>query len=135
MIRHFVEFYSPGSFVAERTTRRIGSWDLDRAVEMSRGIKERHGSRPYGFRFQTRGRSQEELDSRIIEKSGFYWLPGARILTIEEIRADPAPYGKTLDNMEMNGWECVVHSAAGGYSVTIPHHDDDVILSEEHYRT
>ena len=54
MQRHFVTFYSPGTIVAETTTREIDSWNVDDAVAMSRFIQERYGARPYGFRFSTR---------------------------------------------------------------------------------
>lgn len=46
MKAHFVHFRSPGTFFAEESTRPIESWDTDKAVEMAREIKERHGARP-----------------------------------------------------------------------------------------
>ena len=45
--QHFVTFYSPGTFVSETSTEPIDSWDVEKAVAMSRGIVERHGAKPY----------------------------------------------------------------------------------------
>lgn len=65
MKKHFVTFFSPGTFVSETSEKPIDSWDVDTAVEMSTQILERHGARPYGFRFSTRERGQEDLDSKV----------------------------------------------------------------------
>ena len=48
MEKHFVTFYSPGTFAAETSRKPIESWDVDKAVAMSKEIKERHGALPYG---------------------------------------------------------------------------------------
>ena len=42
MKAHFVTFSSPGTFVHEETTKPIGSWDTEKAIEMAREITERH---------------------------------------------------------------------------------------------
>ena len=47
MNKHFVTFYSPGSFVAETTTREIESWDIRKAQEMADKISERYDATPY----------------------------------------------------------------------------------------
>ena len=49
MQKHFVTFYSPGTFVAETSCLPIDSWNVDEAREMAHGIKERHGATPWGF--------------------------------------------------------------------------------------
>lgn len=38
MEKHFVTFYSPGTFVAESSEQPIASWDTDAAVVMARAI-------------------------------------------------------------------------------------------------
>src|ERR1035437_7684313 len=84
--KHFVTFYSPGTFVAEDTEKSIDSWDIEKAKKMARSIKERHGACPYGFRFTTRGRSSEDLDSKIVKTSPLYWL-GGKVETLAEVEA------------------------------------------------
>ena len=76
MKKHFVTFLSPGTFVAEESTKPIDSWDVDKAVKMARSIKERHNARPYGFQFSTRERGPDDLDSKVTKQSGVYWLGG-----------------------------------------------------------
>lgn len=49
-----VTFYSPGTFVSETSDVPIDSWDIEKAKELARGIKERHNATPYGFRFRKR---------------------------------------------------------------------------------
>jgi len=43
MKKHFVHFLSPGTFVAEETSKPIASWSVEKAVKMAREITERHG--------------------------------------------------------------------------------------------
>lgn len=54
MEKHFVIFYSPGTFVHETTEKEIAAWNTQAAMDMARGIKERYGATPYGFQFITR---------------------------------------------------------------------------------
>jgi hypothetical protein len=77
MEKHFVEFLSPGTFFAEITTVPIESWDTKKAQELAHGISERHSATPYGFRFITRSRGQDDLDSKVTARSGMYFLGGA----------------------------------------------------------
>lgn len=113
LVKPFVTFYSPGSFFAEMTTKEIASWDVELAKKMAGEIVERHGARPYGFRFIKRSRREDELDSRIVEESPFYFL-GGKIETIEEIRARNDPDEKILlGNMESNGWDRIWRSPDG----------------------
>ena len=110
----FVTFYSPGTLVAEQTTKPINSWDVDAAIEMARGIKERHSAIPYGFCFTTRRREDDELDSHEVERSNFYWL-GGDVLTLAEIK-------------ERNGWDRVIENN-NSWRWTQPPEADDVILN------
>ena len=108
MQQHFVTFLSPGTFVSEQTEKPIEAWDVDTAVAMARDIKERHGARPYGFVFTTRGRTDADLDSREIARSNLYYL-GGRIETREEVEARNDPKEEVLRaNMRMNDVEKVI---------------------------
>ena len=108
MIKHFVTFYSPGTFVAESTTKPIIAWNINKAIKMSKGIQERYGALPYGFQFITKQRREDELDSRIVDRSGIYYL-GGEVLTLEQVKEKNDPNNETLiRNMECNGWDKIV---------------------------
>lgn len=127
MQKHFVEFFSPGTVVAEKSLKPIDSWDVDQAISMSRAIKERHGSLPYGFQFITRGREPDELDSKIIEKSNMYYL-GGKVFTIDEIRSRAYLNEKILlSNMECNKWKRVIINN-NSWKWTQPLKDNDIVL-------
>lgn len=130
MQQHFVTFYSPGTFVAETTQKPIDSWDVDRAAQMAKGITERYGAKPYGFVFSTRARGDDELDSKVVSKSPFYYLSG-KIETIEEIRKRNDPKERILlSNMEINGYEKVIRMT-DGWAWSQPLEKDDVVLNQE----
>lgn len=127
--QHFVSFYSPGTFVAEETTKPIASWNADDAVAMACLITERHGAKPYGFRFTTRGRADEELDSKVIAKSPMHYI-GGKVETIEEVEARNDPGESILrSNMRCNGYKRIWVSTQG-WKWTQPLNDDDVVLAE-----
>lgn len=125
--RNFVTFYSPGTFVAERTTQPIDSWDVDEAVKRAALIVERYGARPYGFRFSSRKRGPDDLDSREASSSGIYYL-GGTVLTLEEVKERGDPKDRILiGNMESNGYQRVVTND-NSWTWTMPLHDDDTVL-------
>lgn len=130
MKAHFVTFYSPGSFVAEDNTKPIDSWDVDKARKMAEAITERYGAIPYGFRFTTRSRGPDELDSKVTATSPFYYLPHCKVETLEEIarRDDPAE-SILRSNMRINGWDRVV-TTTKGWKWTQPLDKDDVVLAD-----
>lgn len=124
MIKHFVTFSSPGTFFSEERTLEIDSWDAAKAVEMSKGIVERYNATPFAFRFTTRGRSEEELDSKIIAMSNRYYL-GGTAMTVEDVKREVPDSKILVSNMELNGWERVIKTPFGNIQ---PLHDGDVIL-------
>ena len=131
MRRHFVTFYSPGTFTGKTTTESIPSWDVDLAMEMAGDITDRCNCRPYGFRFSTRQRDDDDLDSREVEKSNLYYLPGAKVRTISDIRDDNNPCNRTLlSNMETNGWAKIVVSSPP-WKWTRPFMSGDIILTSK----
>lgn len=127
MQKHFVTFFSPGTFIDEITTLEIDSWDVKKAIKLSESIKERHGATPYGFHFSTRGRKDDELDSKNIAVSPTYYLGGS-IETLEKIKERNSPDDRILiSNMECNGWNRVITNT-NSWKITKPLYDTDVIL-------
>lgn len=127
MIKHFVRFYSPGTFCAEMTDKPIDSWDVDKAMSMAHEIHERYNARPYGFRFITRERGKDDLDSKETRKSIMYYLGGV-VQTLDDIKAQNNPKNKILiDNMEMNNIKrCITNG--NSWQWTQLFNDDDVVL-------
>jgi hypothetical protein len=127
MKKHFVEFYSPGTIVPEITTKAIDSWDIEKAINMSENIKERHGSTPYGFCFITKERKDNELDSRESKRSNFYYL-GGKVLTLDDIKKRNDPKDEILiSNMKTNGYKKVIENN-NSWKVTLPFSESDIIL-------
>jgi uncharacterized protein YprB with RNaseH-like and TPR domain len=106
--KHFVTFYSPGTFVSEETTKPIDSWDIEAASKMAHTITERYGATPYAFQFSTRGHGDDDLDSKTIATSGRYYL-GGKIETLRQVKARNDPKERILlSNMECNGWKKII---------------------------
>jgi hypothetical protein len=127
--RHFVTFYSPGTFVAETSEKPIDKWDVKTAVEMARSITERYGATPYGFRFSTRERKPDELDSKVAKSSGMYFI-NCKVLTVEDIVNQRNPKNEILiGNMRHNGWDRVVQTKKG-WVFTLPLGKDDIVLED-----
>lgn len=127
MKKHFVQFLSPGTFVSEITQKDIDSWDVEQAKVMAHAIKERHNATPYGFRFITRERKENELDSSVTQTSNVYYL-GGRVLTLEDVKARNDSKDSTLIwNMEANKIDRVIENT-NSWKVTMPLEKDDVVL-------
>lgn len=128
MEKHFVTFYSPGTFVAETTEKPIDSWDVKEAQRMAKSITERYGATPYAFQFTTRGRGPDDLDSKVTKRSGMHYMHG-KVETLAEIEARNDPSEAILrSNMRGNGWDRVVTNTKG-YRWTQPLGKDDVVLA------
>lgn len=129
MKKHFVTFFSPGTLIAETTEKPIDAWDIDKAVILSRSVTERYGAKPYGFRFSTRERSNDDLDSKVTKNSPMYYL-GGKSLSLDELKAENNPDNEILiQNIECNGWRRVIRNN-NSWEWTQPLNDDDVILTE-----
>lgn len=126
MQKHFVVFLSPGTFVDEESMREIDSWDTAMAMEMAGGVLERHGATPYGFRFITRARGPEDLDSMVVARSRTYFL-GGKVETLEEVEARNDPAERILRlNMKTNGFSIVVNT--NSWKTVKPLMEGDVVL-------
>lgn len=127
MEKHFVTFYSPGTFVAEQTTKPIESWDVNEAMAMATKISERNAATPYGFKFSTRGRGENDLDSKVIKSSNFYYL-GGEVMTLQQVKDKHDPKDNILiSNMECNGWDRIVVNR-NSWRWTQPLEESDVVL-------
>jgi hypothetical protein len=127
MKKHFVVFRSPGTFFHEETTKEIGSWDVEEAKKMARGITERYGATPFGFYFITRSRKADDLDSSVSAKSNMYYL-GGKIETLEEVKARATKDDNILiRNMECNGYQRIITNT-NSWRVTQPLNTGDVVL-------
>lgn len=126
--QHFVTFYSPGTFMAEDTTKPIDAWDTDAALKLAAEITERYGAKPYGFRFTTRGREDHELDSKVIATSPMHYF-GVKVETLAEVQARNLPDERILrSNMECNGYDRIVVTTSG-WKWTQPLNADDIVLA------
>jgi hypothetical protein len=125
--KHFVTFYSPGTFVAETTEMPIDSWDVDLARKMAESITERYNAVPYAFRFSTRSRDEDDLDSRTTDRSPTYYI-NCKVETLDEVekRADPKE-SILLANMRCNGWNKIA-TTVKGWRWTQPLEPEDVVL-------
>ncbi|MBQ3022110.1 MAG: hypothetical protein IJD91_02120, partial [Clostridia bacterium] len=91
---------------------------------------ERYGAKPYGFRFFTKGRTEADLDSRVVAESGTYFINGV-VETLEEIKAKGDPNNRILiSNMECNGWDKVV-TTHNPYKWTQPFTENDAVVTVE----
>jgi hypothetical protein len=128
MEKHFVTFYSPGTFFSETSEKPIDNWDVEAAVLMASDIKERHGAKPYGFRFTTRSRGETDLDSKVSATSGMYYL-GGRVETLAEVEARNDPKESILrSNMRANGIERIIVND-NSWRFTGALEDGDVVLN------
>lgn len=124
---HFVTFYSPGTFVPEQRTLSVENWDIAAATALADSVVERYGATPHSFRFSTRSRGPEDLDSKETSHSPLYFL-GGKIETLAEVKARATKEDETLLwNMEHNDIPRIVTNE-NSFKATIPFQDGDVML-------
>lgn len=127
MKKHFVTFYSPGTFISEESTKPIDSWDIEAAKKMARGVTERYNAVPYGFQFSTRERRKLDLDSKVTSTSPMYYL-GGTIETLADVKARATDKDRILiSNMEGNGWDRIITNT-NSWRHTAPLRKGDVVL-------
>lgn len=126
MKKRYVQFFSPGTFVGEKTTKCVPNWDVKKAAAMMPDIVERHGARPYGFQFYTMSRGLRDFEPKEVDRSPMYYV-NCKVQTLEDVEAE-GPMSATLaQNMRSNNWERVV-TTIEGYKWTQPFRDGDVLL-------
>jgi len=135
--KHFVDFFSPGTFAAEGSRRSIPSWDTAKAVKIAKKIKERHGAVPYCFCFVTyicadpvsdgEG-GKMEVKPKEVERSGMYYLTG------EILKYDDIPENEDnhilRSNMRCNDNPVSVVNT-NSYKWTANFNKDDVIVDDK----
>ena len=126
MKKRFVTFYSPGTFVAEQTTKCVASWDVEKAVAMVPEIKERYGATPYGFQFHTKRRGTGDFEPKEIDRSPMYYV-NCRVQTLEDVEAEGPSCAILAQNMRSNNWDRVV-TTEEGWKWTQPLGETDVVL-------
>jgi len=137
MRKHYVEFFSPGTFFNESTLKPIDSWDIAKAVEMANETQERHGAKPYGFEFKTMLEQPDVSDGeggllpvmpKKVDESGLHWL-GGELMLFHEI--SPSDDTRILrDNMRCNRWPFVVVNN-NSYRYTMQFDEDACIVDAD----
>jgi len=135
--KHFVEFFSPGTFQAEYSTRSIPSWSIAKAIKLSKKVIERHGAKPYGFQFVTcicadpipDGEGGKlKVVSKEVKRSGMHYLGG------EILKFDDVPNTKEnkilRSNMECNDMPVLVVNN-NSWKWTAEFKKDDVVVDEK----
>lgn len=135
--KHFVTFYSPGTFMSESTTKEIPELHPPLAARMAREIEERHGAKPYGFRFETRITHDPIPDSaggtlnvepKTTAKTGTYFLTG----TVRAYSEIPEAKDTNIlrSNMRGNDFPLVIENS-NSWRSTMPYEAGDCIVDAD----
>jgi len=131
---HFVEFYSPGTFVSETSEEEIGEWDARKAMAMATDVKERYGARPFGFRFRTRVVTvPDDVPIKTLKESGIYYFNG-RTMTLEDVERELPNETILISNMRGNDERTIVtgpKTGKGNYRWTHAFRPEDVLLDAD----
>jgi hypothetical protein len=135
--KHFVEFYSPGTFFPEQSTKPISSWDTAEAVKLARSVTERHNAKPHSFRFVTclvAGPVPDgeggtlSVEPKEVAKSGLHFL-GGRLLRYEEV-PDDKEHNILRSNMRCNRMPVVIENT-NSWRYTGAFDEDACIVDQE----
>lgn len=108
MLKQYIEFFYPGSFVSESSAKEVA--DRTPPAELPKGA--------YGYRFFARNevtQDGETLRGRPKDYSGITYYGEA--MTLEEVKAltPSGDYRILVSNMESNGWGRVVKTIRGQF--------------------
>ena len=92
------------------------------ASSMAKKIKERHGATPFGFRFTTRQRRNDELDSKVVKTSCMYYL-GGKVLTLDDIKKRNDPDDRILIKDQADASENGIYDVTAGAPTRSPDFD------------
>lgn len=119
MLKQYIEFFFPGSFVSESSTHEVDS--RIPPTELPNGA--------YGYRFFSRSevvQDGETLRGKPKDYSGTAYF--GEVLTLADVKA-LTPSGNfriLISNMECNKWDRVVRTIHGQF---MPLHDGDCVVS------
>jgi hypothetical protein len=131
--KDFVEYFSPGTFFAESSMRPCKYGDIMKALEMARGVKERYGATPYGFRFyRERLKTVEDehgnkavQSTETVDKSGMYFITGT-VLHYDDV-ADTDENRILRSNMMGNNWPFMCDNR-NSWRSSQPFHQEDCVV-------
>jgi len=116
----FCNFLSPGTLFSEQRRIEIESRDLVKLAAYAKaGVVERHGAKPYGFRFE---------DGNGKALTGVHWLTG------RVVRYDDVPDDKEHQLMRSNMCDpecCVVVENTNSYRFTGEFGEEDILIDWE----
>jgi hypothetical protein len=125
-MKHFVKFLSPGTFLDEITTLGVSSWNIKEAKELAKTIVERHGAKPYGFKFFTT-KTEDAKDHRTVHSSTYFL--GGKVLTLEEVEQTMSEEKILIENMRMNKWDKIIIND-NSYKAIRPFLSDDILVED-----
>lgn len=120
MLKHYVEFFYPGSFFPETRVREI----QDRTSPATNVPEGAYGWRVFSQETITMG--GETLTGKPKDYGPMVYF--GEIMTLEDVRALGGDYRILISNMEINGWDRVVRTVRGNFQ---PLNDGDVVLQKQ----
>lgn len=135
--KHYVTFYSPGTLFSEQSSQEIAEWSPPLACKLSQEITERHGAKPYGFRFETRLVSDPVDDgeggklnvaSKEVASSGIHFITG-ELKRYDDIPNVPE-FRMLRSNMRCNGYWVIVENT-NSFKSTLPFEADAILVDRD----
>lgn len=117
MLKTYVEFFYPGSFVSEMSEREV----------LGRSLPVTLPERAFAYRFFSRNEVVQVDEVLRGEKKDYgpttYY---GEEMTLEQVKALPGSHHILVSNMECNGWSRVVRTIYGQF---MPLNDGDVVVT------
>ena len=132
------QYFSPGTFFAETSSRDLEDGSLEEAVALAAGISERHGALPYAFDIVTylvaepiddgQGGTMD-VPPKEIGRDGRYYI-GGELVRYEESVAREVASSIWAKNMKCNGNPVCIQNT-NSYKSTQIFREQDAILDPE----
>lgn len=137
--KHYVTFYSPGTFFTEQSTKPVEEWDTKLAIEIAKSVLERYNAKPYAFRFKTMLEAEPvpdgeggmlKVEPKEVEATPGLFFLGGSLFTYDEVVKRDDPKEKILrSNMEGNGMWVIIQND-NSWRFTGEFGEKDVIVDE-----